>query len=164
MCFERAVPCHAMPCHDMTRHDVLKKHLYQMGSWHNKNGCLRWSTCCCLLLQVDGLYLMMGRGLDRLQQVPAGNVIAIGGLGTAILKSATITSSPACRPLAPMLFQVTHPVIHSSKSIRLSIHLSVRSSICPSVCPSVLLSIYPYIHSSVHSSIFYEVHFPTFAK
>lgn len=58
-------------------------------------------------LQVDGLYLMMGRGLDRLQQVPAGNVVAIGGLGTAILKSATITSSLACRPLAPMLFQVT---------------------------------------------------------
>ena len=67
----------------------------------------------CLLVQVDGLYLMMGRGLDRLHQVPAGNVIAIGGLGTAILKSATITSSPACRPLAPMLFQVTHSLPHS---------------------------------------------------
>ena len=50
---------------------------------------------------------MMGRGLDRLQQVPAGNVIAIGGLGTAILKSATITSTSSCRPLAPMLFQVS---------------------------------------------------------
>lgn len=60
----------------------------------------------CFVMQVEGLYLMMGRGLDRLQQVPAGNVIAIGGLGTAILKSATITSTPACRPLAPMLFQV----------------------------------------------------------
>ncbi|DBB16984.1 TPA: hypothetical protein ACH3X3_014090 [Trebouxia sp. C0006] len=60
--------------------------------------------------QVDGLYLMMGRGLDRLHQVPAGNVIAIGGLGTAILKSATITSSPACRPLAPMLFQAA-PIV-----------------------------------------------------
>ncbi|KAL3134116.1 hypothetical protein ABBQ32_008537 [Trebouxia sp. C0010 RCD-2024] len=59
---------------------------------------------------VDGLYLMMGRGLDRLQQVPAGNVIAIGGLGTAILKSATITSTPACRPLAPMLFQAA-PIV-----------------------------------------------------
>ena len=57
-------------------------------------------------LQIDGLFLMMGRGLDRLQQVPAGNVIAMGGLGTAILKSATISSTPACRPLAPMLFQV----------------------------------------------------------
>lgn len=68
----------------------------------------------CLFVQVDGLYLMMGRGLDRLQQVPAGNVIAIGGLGTAILKSATITSTPACRPLAPMLFQVRAKCVAST--------------------------------------------------
>ncbi len=40
------------------------------------------------------------------QEVPAGNVLAIGGLDTAILKSATLSSSPAARPLAPMLFQV----------------------------------------------------------
>ena len=40
------------------------------------------------------------------QKVPAGNVLAIGGLDTAILKSATLSSSPAARPLAPMLFQV----------------------------------------------------------
>ena len=38
--------------------------------------------------------------------MPAGNVLAIGGLDTAILKSATLSSSPAARPLAPMLFQV----------------------------------------------------------
>ena len=51
------------------------------------------------------LYLMMGRGLERLTSVPAGNVLAIGGLGHAILKSATLSSTPACRPLAPLLFQ-----------------------------------------------------------
>lgn len=49
---------------------------------------------------------MMGRGLERLGQVPAGCVLAIGGLEHAILKSATLSSGPACRPLAPMLFQV----------------------------------------------------------
>ena len=74
-------------------------------SFHQRN-CNCYS-CYHLLLQVDGLYLMMGRGLSRLHEVPAGNVIAIGGLGTAILKSATITSTPACRPLAPMLFQAS---------------------------------------------------------
>ena len=42
-----------------------------------------------------------------LQEVPAGNVLAIGGLDTAILKSATLTDSPTARPLAPMLFQVS---------------------------------------------------------
>ena len=47
---------------------------------------------------------MMGRGLERLAEVPAGNVAAFGGLGTAILKSATLSSTPCCRPLAPMMF------------------------------------------------------------
>ncbi len=42
------------------------------------------------------------------QEVPAGNVVAIAGLEAAILKSATVSDSPAARPLAPMLFQV-HP-------------------------------------------------------
>ena len=59
------------------------------------------------LLQIEGLYLMMGRGLERLAEVPAGNVAAFGGLGTAILKSATLSSTPCCRPLAPMMFQVS---------------------------------------------------------
>lgn len=98
-----------------------------------------------------GLFLMMGRGLERLQvsclvwgwiryvgtcglprsralpvvmqrrtsdgvpptfmpgppvqAVPAGNVLAIVGLESTILKSATVSSTPLCRPLAPMLFQ-----------------------------------------------------------
>ena len=60
----------------------------------------------CAATQVRGLYMMMGRGLEALAEVPAGCVAAIGGLGAAILKSATLASSPACRPLAPMLFQV----------------------------------------------------------
>ncbi|KAK9830922.1 hypothetical protein WJX81_005694 [Elliptochloris bilobata] len=60
--------------------------------------------------QVRGLYMMMGRGLEALTEVPAGCVVAIGGLGAAILKSATLASSPACRPLAPMLFQAA-PIV-----------------------------------------------------
>lgn len=52
--------------------------------------------------------MMMGQGLERLARVPAGCVLALGGLDRAILKSATLSSSPACLPLAPMLFQVTH--------------------------------------------------------
>ena len=49
---------------------------------------------------------MMGRGLECLPQAQAGNVIAISGLEKAILKSATLTSTPLASPLAPMLFQV----------------------------------------------------------
>ncbi len=40
-----------------------------------------------------------------MQEVPAGNVLALAGLDMAILKSATVASSALCRPLAPMLFQ-----------------------------------------------------------
>jgi len=40
-------------------------------------------------------------------------VLAIGGLDTAILKSATLTDSAAARPLAPMLFQARFPQVSS---------------------------------------------------
>lgn len=50
--------------------------------------------------------MMMGRALERVTQVPAGCVLAIGGLSTAILKSATLCSTSACLPLAPLTFQV----------------------------------------------------------
>lgn len=42
--------------------------------------------------------------------VPAGNVCAISGLETAILKSATLSSSPCTLPLAPMVFQAA-PIV-----------------------------------------------------
>ncbi len=83
-------------------------------------------ACECALLsvvhltsvQVCGLYMMMGRGLEALPVVPAGCVAAIGGLGAAILKSATLASSPACRPLAPMLFQVGSAVVLTKTKVR----------------------------------------------
>ena len=50
--------------------------------------------------------MMMGRGLERMDQAQAGNVVAISGLEQAILKSATLSSTPLATPLAPMLFQV----------------------------------------------------------
>jgi ribosome assembly protein 1 len=49
--------------------------------------------------------------------VPAGNVLAIGGLDTAILKSATLTDSPAARPLAPMLFQVSRLALDAATKL-----------------------------------------------
>jgi translation elongation factor EF-G len=56
---------------------------------------------------LSGLYLMMGRALEALPAVPAGNVLAMAGLESAVLKSATLTSTPCARPLAPMVFQVS---------------------------------------------------------
>ena len=59
---------------------------------------------------IPDIYLMMGRGLESLEVVPAGNVLAMRGLETAILKSATISSSPACRPFLPLQFQAA-PIV-----------------------------------------------------
>lgn len=41
---------------------------------------------------ITALYLLMGRGLEALNSVPAGNIIGIAGLEGAILKSGTICS------------------------------------------------------------------------
>ncbi|GBG91742.1 hypothetical protein CBR_g53556 [Chara braunii] len=54
---------------------------------------------------LSGLYMMMGRGLEPQTSVPAGNVVAIRGLGQCILKYATLSSSPHCYPFTSMLFQ-----------------------------------------------------------
>ena len=59
---------------------------------------------------IPDVYLMMGRGLESLEVVPAGNILALRGLETAILKSATLSSSPSCRPFLPLQFQAA-PIV-----------------------------------------------------
>eukprot|EP01060_Flectonema_neradi_P025189 TRINITY_DN33_c8_g1_i1.p1 TRINITY_DN33_c8_g1~~TRINITY_DN33_c8_g1_i1.p1 ORF type:complete len:983 (+),score=168.44 TRINITY_DN33_c8_g1_i1:23-2950(+) len=43
-------------------------------------------------IQVHQLYLLMGRGLEPVNEVSAGNIFGIGGLGSKILKSGTLTN------------------------------------------------------------------------
>ncbi|XP_062868569.1 elongation factor-like GTPase 1 [Trichomycterus rosablanca] len=62
---------------------------------------------CCTL---DRLYLLMGRELEELDEVPAGNVLGIGGMEEFILKSATISTSAACPPFTPLNFDAT-PIV-----------------------------------------------------
>ncbi|XP_073509236.1 elongation factor-like GTPase 1 isoform X3 [Phyllobates terribilis] len=62
---------------------------------------------CCTL---DNLYLLMGRELEDLEEVPAGNVLGISGLEDFILKSATLSSTPACPPFIPLNFEAT-PIV-----------------------------------------------------
>uniref|UniRef100_A0A670Y7G2 Elongation factor-like 1 n=1 Tax=Pseudonaja textilis TaxID=8673 RepID=A0A670Y7G2_PSETE len=62
---------------------------------------------CCTL---ENLYLLMGRELEELQEVPSGNVLGIGGLQEFVLKSATLSSSPACPPFNPLNFEAT-PIV-----------------------------------------------------
>ncbi|CAE5968273.1 unnamed protein product [Arabidopsis arenosa] len=57
--------------------------------------------------ELHSLYLMMGQGLTPVTEVKAGNVVAIRGLGPYISKSATLSSTRNCWPLASMEFQVS---------------------------------------------------------
>lgn len=56
--------------------------------------------------ELKSLYLMMGQGLKVVTSAKAGNIVAIGGLGQHILKSATLSSTRNCWPLSSMAFQV----------------------------------------------------------
>uniref|UniRef100_A0A8C8SXS6 Elongation factor-like GTPase 1 n=1 Tax=Pelusios castaneus TaxID=367368 RepID=A0A8C8SXS6_9SAUR len=62
---------------------------------------------CCIL---ENLYLLMGRELEDLEEVPSGNVLGIGGLQEFVLKSATLSTSPACPPFTPLNFEAT-PIV-----------------------------------------------------
>jgi len=56
-------------------------------------------TKFCTQVTVKNLYLIMGKELEALTSVPAGNVFGIGGLDEAVLKSATISTLTECPSL-----------------------------------------------------------------
>lgn len=63
-----------------------------------------------LKVKIKDLYLMMGIHLEKVQSVPAGNIVAIGGLENVILKSATISSTLKCPTFSSMSFYV-NPIV-----------------------------------------------------
>lgn len=56
---------------------------------------------------VSDLFLMMGRELDSVDEVPCGNIVAIGGLDKHCLKSATLASTAFCPSFSDMHVQTT---------------------------------------------------------
>jgi len=60
----------------------------------------------CSEITVEKLYLMMGRELEVLQEVPAGNVFGVGGLEGHILKNGTLSSTKKCKSLAGVAMEV----------------------------------------------------------
>jgi ribosome assembly protein 1 len=64
----------------------------------------------CQEIVIEELYLMMGRGMFKVDEVPAGNILAVGGLDKYVLKSATISSARMCAPMGMMMFQVA-PIV-----------------------------------------------------
>lgn len=63
--------------------------------------------------QVKDLYLMMGRELEPIEEVPCGNIVAIGGLENIILKSATLSTTVFC-PSFISLYMQTSPIVRVS--------------------------------------------------
>ena len=63
-------------------------------------------SCCT----VENLYILMGRGVVSVDEVPAGSVLGIAGLEQAILKSATVSNTLACPAFRPMSF-VAAPIV-----------------------------------------------------
>jgi ribosome assembly protein 1 len=59
---------------------------------------------------VTSLHLMMGSDLLDVTTVPAGCICGIGGLDTHVLKYATLSASPVCRPLHFLSFQA-QPIV-----------------------------------------------------
>lgn len=59
---------------------------------------------------VNDVYLMMGRELELIDEVPAGNICAIGSLENLVLKSATLSSTVFCPSFTGMFLQ-TSPIV-----------------------------------------------------
>ena len=51
-----------------------------------------------------GLFLMMGKGLEELEEVPSGNLLAIYGVDEAVLRSATLSTSEFSTSLNPLSY------------------------------------------------------------
>ncbi|KAH9492468.1 Elongation factor-like GTPase 1 [Bulinus truncatus] len=61
-------------------------------------------------VQINDLYLLMGRELEALEEVSAGNVLGIGGLESTVLKSGTLSSTVACPAFTDMFFDAS-PIV-----------------------------------------------------
>jgi len=73
--------------------------------------------------QVGSLYILLGKELEEVDSVPAGNVLGIQGLDSLVLKSATLSSSPWCPPFIPSL-QSSLPILRVALEPALSSDLA----------------------------------------
>ncbi|XP_063228636.1 elongation factor-like GTPase 1 [Bacillus rossius redtenbacheri] len=62
---------------------------------------------------ISHLYLLMGRDLELLEEVPAGNIVGIGGLEDHVLKTATLSSNVACPPFTELMLMAV-PILRVS--------------------------------------------------
>uniref|UniRef100_A0A182MQG0 Putative rRNA methyltransferase n=1 Tax=Anopheles culicifacies TaxID=139723 RepID=A0A182MQG0_9DIPT len=53
-------------------------------------------------IEIDSLFLLMGRQLEPVDAVPAGNIVGIGGLQNVVLKTATLSNTRFCPPFVDL--------------------------------------------------------------
>ncbi|XP_050068469.1 elongation factor-like GTPase 1 [Anopheles maculipalpis] len=53
-------------------------------------------------IEIDSLFLLMGRQLEPVDSVPAGNIVGIGGLQNVVLKTATLSNTRFCPPFVDL--------------------------------------------------------------
>lgn len=69
-------------------------------------------------VEIPQLFMLMGRGVQPVDEVPAGNICGIGGLGKHVLKSATLAESADCPGFQQMLFQSGAIIRQSIEPVR----------------------------------------------
>lgn len=65
----------------------------------------------CEKVVISDLYLLMGRDMINLQEVPAGNIVGIGGLDGKILKNGTLVSAKYGGPNLASLSTMGAPIV-----------------------------------------------------
>ena len=104
------------PKYDPSKHDLDDHTLYssqsadkfefsssQEAEKKGKNSSSQY--VCCLQPHDFQLFMLMGRDLEPIQSISAGNVFGIGGLGKFITTTATISTLPKVIPMNKMQFQ-----------------------------------------------------------
>ena len=61
-------------------------------------------------VKLGSLYILLGRDLENIESVGAGNILGISNLSGSVLKSATLSSTPWCPPFVPV-HQSTVPIM-----------------------------------------------------
>lgn len=59
---------------------------------------------------VEGVYLLMGRDLVPVEEAPAGSIVGITGLGTHVLKTATLSTTLACPAMSGLVMDA-RPIV-----------------------------------------------------
>lgn len=68
-------------------------------------------------ITITALYMLMGRDLEPLPEVPAGNVCGIGGLAGVVLKTATLSDVADCPSLGVLHGQVRLDLLLTHRSL-----------------------------------------------